>query len=179
MSGDDKLDFFLRHWTHIVEWAAPRDRAAATLDQALLNALEVMSLTDGTTHLDVQTGGTRIARLHISRATHDAWLEMQWQRNRLFDGVWPHLILVWNKNASTAQVRNALKQATARRCSDLGMVSAGSQRDWWVWHGTLTATDEPFDLEGYAQDCVERFQSAWTQLGDTIEQAVKHERSAG
>lgn len=172
MSDDDKLDFFLRHWKRIVEWSALRQRAADILDQALLEALEDLAQADGTTHLDTQTGSIRYSRLHIPSKSHDVWLEFQWERKRLFQGGWPMLIVVWNKDSSTEQVRAAVKDATATKCADLGMRTAGKPRAYWVWYAELPATDEPFDLQEYARECVERFRQAWVTLGSALERAV-------
>lgn len=172
MSDDDKLDFFLRHWKQIVEWSKLRRHAAEMLDRALLQTLDGLALVKGMEHLDVQTGGVRYGRLHLTRKSHDAWLEFQWQQAKLFDGGWPQLVVVWNKDSSTPQVRGAVKQATAERCTALGMSKPGAPHAWWVWSKELAVTDEPFDLDEYARDCVDQFRHAWQELHGALDTAV-------
>lgn len=170
MSDDDKLDFFLRHWKVIVEWSALRTHAADTLDRALTDALENLSYEEGWERLEIsQSAGTHYGIRHLPGKTHHAWLEFQWRRKDLFEG-WPLIIVVWNQTSSTTQVRDAVKRATASTCSELRMTE--SSNGWWVWYAKLSTTDEPFDLEEYARDCVKQYRRAWIELHGLMDTAV-------
>lgn len=172
VSDDDKLDFFLRHWKQIVEWSKLRGHAVETLDKALLQALDSLTLAEGTEHLAIDVGPTRFGRLHLPRESHDAWLEFQWQPAALFDRGWPRLIVVWNRKKSTEEVRAAVKRATAAKCDQLGISTYGPQHDYWVRYKEVAVTDEPFDLDEYVRDCADQFRDAWLELRGPLEAAV-------
>ncbi len=167
---DDKLAFFLRHWRQLAEWSALRHNAAEVLDRELLSSIERLRDGSDLPDMDLLLGGTRVVKLRIE--PRHAWIEFQWTRSRLFDGGWPKLIVVWNQKRGNLQVREAVKNSTRHLCASQGLTTSGAATGWWVWWGELSPPDEPFQIEEYASDCVQRFSQAWLTMHEPIERAV-------
>lgn len=179
MSEDTKLDFYLKHRQQIEDWAVLRDVARQALDAALLSALTAKVEMSGSL-LEVASSTVRNVRWRIPEAQTDpAWVELYWNQGQLLrgntDAAWPFLAVVVSEKADPdyAPTRTRIKEATRGQRALHGLAQEGKGTSSWVWSGALVPVEEPITVDGYVDYCLQKFESAWTDLHPAILRAIR------
>ena len=162
MPGDEKVDFYLRHWQDIEEWAALRTQSLGQFEDAFVRAAEVKrGVPDGPKVEESDSAQWRWYGFELglpSIAPARAFVAFGWTHGELFGSAGETLPYIGVKLDGAGQevfarAKELLRDA-AQACH--WPKSGGS----WVWYGYLPFGARDTDLDAYAEKQIEGLTAA-------------------
>lgn len=167
MNDDKKVDFYLEHYKEIEEWAALRDVVVNRLKESLNAAFEDQLRNDDSLP-EMRNHATNRGLWQLGNSA-EAYVELTWLKDAdLFRSnrrPLPFLAICGGPPHKEA-LRGLTKDVAKRN----GFVKG--QGTYWVWTKEMHPDKFPFNIEEYAERCVQALADLWQAVEPKMSENV-------